>query len=66
MEKQAVVRKGKTPSEVSGKPSTMIKNGKALAPGEKDETAASEERLWSATKPLLPASQSNASAGNRQ
>lgn len=45
MEKQAVVREGKTPSEVSGKPSTMIKNGKALAPGEKDETAASEERL---------------------
>lgn len=45
MEKQAVVREGKTPSEVSGKPSTMIKNGKALAPGEKDETAAGEERL---------------------
>lgn len=45
MEKQAVVREGKTPSEVSGKPSTMIKNGKALAAHEKDELTAVEERL---------------------
>lgn len=65
MEKQAVVREGKTPSEVSGKPSTMIKNGKALASGEKDEAETSEKRLWQAAKQLLPSSQNRESDANR-
>lgn len=45
MEKTAVVREGVTPSEVSGKPSTMVKNGKAFAVGEKDTLSDGEKRL---------------------
>lgn len=45
MEKQAVVREGKTPSELSGKKSVMIKNGHALAKGEKDTLSEAEQCL---------------------
>lgn len=45
IEKRAIVEAGKTPSEISGKPSTMIKNGKALAAGEKDDLTPAENRL---------------------
>lgn len=45
IEKRAIVEVGKTPSEISGKPSTMIKNGKALAAGEKDDLTPAENRL---------------------
>lgn len=45
MEKQGVVRIGKTPSEVSGKKSSMIKNGKALAKDEEDDLTKREELL---------------------
>jgi len=35
MEKQAVIKPGVTHSEISGKPSKFVKNGQALAQGEK-------------------------------
>lgn len=45
MEKRAVVEVGRTPSEVSGKPSTIIKQGMALATGEKSRTSKEEAKL---------------------
>lgn len=45
MEKQAVVKPGTTPSELSGRKSEFVKNGKAFAAGEKDEITAAENRL---------------------
>lgn len=45
IEKRAVIEVGKTPSEISGAKSTMIKNGKALAAGEKDDLTPAENRL---------------------
>lgn len=45
IEKRAVIEVGKTPSEISGVKSTMIKNGKALAAGEKDDLTPAENRL---------------------
>lgn len=45
MEKQAVVRAGKSPSELSGNPSCFIKNGKALAKDEADTLTKQEELL---------------------
>jgi hypothetical protein len=45
MEKQAVVREGKSPSLVSGKTSCMVKNGVALAKGEHDSISNAEELL---------------------
>ena len=45
MEKQAVVKVGKSPSIESGLPSTFVKNGHAFAAGEKDKISAEENRL---------------------
>ncbi len=48
MEKQAVVREGKTPSIVSGNKSTFIKNGNAFTKGEKDHITDAEAKLEAA------------------
>lgn len=45
MEKQAVVKAGKSPSEFSGKQSCIVKNGKALAKDEEDTLTKQEELL---------------------
>lgn len=45
MEKRAIVEPGRTPSELSGKKSTMIKNGMALAEGEEYEPSKEEDAL---------------------
>lgn len=50
MEKRAIVTEGKTPSEQSGKPSVMIKNGHALAAEEKDTLSRSEASLADAMR----------------
>lgn len=45
MEKQGVVKEGVTPSELSGKKSVMVKNGHALAKGERDTLSEDEQCL---------------------
>ncbi|MCQ2172230.1 MAG: hypothetical protein MJZ17_05745 [Bacteroidales bacterium] len=52
MEKQGVVKEGRTPSELSGKKSVMVKNGHALAHGEKDTISKAEQRLEQTMEPL--------------
>lgn len=45
MEKQAVVRAGKTPSVESGIKSSFVKNGNAFAKGETDKLSQCENSL---------------------
>lgn len=45
MEKRAVVEVGRTPSEISGKPSDMIKEGCAVCKGETIPDKKNEKRL---------------------
>lgn len=45
MEKRAVVEPGRTPSEVSGRPSEFIKNGHALCRKERLSDPDAEKRL---------------------
>lgn len=52
MEKQGVVKAGKTPCEETGNKSCMIKNGEALAKGESPVTAKETEKLVNIMKPL--------------
>lgn len=52
MEKQAVVREGKTPSIESGKRSTFVKNGNAYAEGEDDMIFKGTEELEKAIEAL--------------
>ena len=45
MEKRAVVEPGRTPSEISGRPSDMIKQGHAVCRGEAIPASDNEKRL---------------------
>lgn len=45
MEKRAVVEPGRTPSEISGRPSDMIKQGRAVCRGEAIPADDNEKRL---------------------
>lgn len=45
MEKRAVVEPGRTPSEISGRPSDMIKRGHAVCHGETIPVNDNEKRL---------------------
>lgn len=52
MEKRADVRKGVTPSELSGRKSSFVKNGKAFTKGEKDTLSVEEAKLENKMKAL--------------
>lgn len=45
MEKRAVVEPGRTPSEISGRPSDMIKEGHAICHNETAPAGLDEKRL---------------------